>query len=75
MSLYWLPALYQQALVCPGSVGQPRNGRQEAQFAIYDKEQQQVTFIGLPYDNAPVIAKLRQFNLPEELSLRLLNGR
>ncbi|ASF47620.1 metallophosphoesterase family protein [Methylovulum psychrotolerans] len=66
---------YQQALVCPGSVGQPRNGRQEAQFAIYDKEQQQVTFIGLPYDNAPVIAKLRQFNLPEELSLRLLNGR
>lgn len=48
---------YTQILLCPGSVGQPREGCTDAQFAIYDREQQEVTFLALPYDNAPVIQK------------------
>lgn len=67
-------SIYQQALVCPGSVGQPRNGCPDTQFAIYDKARQQVSFIRLPYDNLAVIAQMRRHFLPEALSLRLLKG-
>ncbi|MDD5272563.1 MAG: metallophosphoesterase family protein [Methylovulum sp.] len=65
---------YQQALVCPGSVGQPRNGCTKTQFAIYDRQQRQVNFMQLSYDNESVATKMRDHQLPETLSLRLLKG-
>ncbi|WP_019866888.1 metallophosphoesterase family protein [Methylovulum miyakonense] len=68
-------AAYQQALVCPGSVGQPRNGHTDTQFAIYDKELRRVSFMQLPYDYQSVIAKMRQCHLPEAFALRMLHGR
>lgn len=66
---------YNHALVCPGSVGQPRNGCPMAQFAIYDREQHEISFIGIPYPVEPVIQKMRVAGLPEELGQRLLIGR
>jgi diadenosine tetraphosphatase ApaH/serine/threonine PP2A family protein phosphatase len=62
-------------LICPGSIGQPREGCTDAQFAIYDREQQEVTFLALPYDNAPVVQKMRDQNFPETLWKRLLTGK
>lgn len=67
-------AHYQQALVCPGSIGQPRNGCTDTQFAIYDREQRRVVFMALPYDHEAVIAKMRLHGLPEGLALRLSRG-
>lgn len=66
---------YNQLLVCPGSVGQPRNGCIDSQFAIYDREQQEVTFMALPYDSTPTIQKMRDHDFPETLWKRLLTGR
>jgi predicted phosphodiesterase len=68
-------APYPHALVCPGSVGQPRNGCTETQFAIYDREQREVTFLSLPYDVEPVVQKMRDYQLPEVLWRRLLDGK
>lgn len=66
---------YTQALVCPGSVGQPRNGCTHTQFAIYDNELHEVSFITLPYNVDSVVGKIRQNDLPEVLAQRLLTGR
>lgn len=66
---------YNQLLICPGSIGQPREGCTNAQFAIYDREQQEVTFLALPYDNALVVQKMRDQNFPETLWKRLLTGK
>lgn len=64
---------YQHSLVCPGSVGQPRNGFPGAQFAIYDQKDKTVTFHNLAYDATPMIQLMRQHQFPESL-VRLLNG-
>jgi predicted phosphodiesterase len=67
--------LYSQLLVCPGSVGQPRNNCTDAQFAIYDREQQEINFLTLPYDNQPIVQKMRDHHFPENLWQRLLTGK
>lgn len=69
-----LPA-YNQLLVCPGSVGQPRNNCPDTQFAIYDREQQEVTFLSLPYNSNPTVQKMRDQDFPEALWKRLLMGK
>ncbi|MDD1605567.1 MAG: metallophosphoesterase [Methylococcaceae bacterium] len=69
-----LPA-YNQLLVCPGSIGQPRNNCTDTQFAIYDREQQEVTFLALPYNNQPAVQKMRDHDFPEALWKRLLIGK
>lgn len=66
---------YNQLLVCPGSIGQPRNGCPETQFAIYDREQQEVTFLSLPYNSEQTIQKMREHDFPETLWKRLLTGK
>lgn len=66
---------YQQLLVCPGSVGQPRNAQTNTQFAIYDRELQELSYITLPYDVEATIQKMRDNNFPESLSQRLLTGK
>jgi predicted phosphodiesterase len=58
-------SLYNQLLVCPGSIGQPRNGCTDSQFAIYDSEQQEVAFLTLPYDNQSLVRKMQEHDFPE----------
>lgn len=65
---------YQHALVCPGSVGQPRNGKLGAQFAIYDQQEKTITFHNLAYDVQPMVQRMRQQEFPEPL-IKLLEGK
>ncbi len=64
---------YQHTLVCPGSVGQPRNGCPGAQFAIYDQQDKIVTFHNLAYDVTPMIHLMQQHQFPDSL-IKLLTG-
>jgi len=64
-----------QALISPGSVGQSRNGEQQAQCAIYDKREQVLHQFSLNYAIMPVVQKMRNSGFPESLCRRLLNGR
>ncbi|MEC4750363.1 metallophosphoesterase family protein [Methylomicrobium sp. Wu6] len=65
---------YKHALVCPGSVGQPRNGKLGTQFAIYDREKKELSYITLPYEVEGVVKRMRDYELPESLWQRLLTG-
>ncbi|MGJ0485033.1 MAG: metallophosphoesterase family protein [Methylomicrobium sp.] len=67
-------AQYKHALVCPGSVGQPRNGNCGAQFAVYDREKRELRYIALPYEIDGVVQKMQDNQLPEPLWQRLLMG-
>ncbi len=62
------------SLICPGAVGQPRNGIPGAEYAIYYPEQKEVMFKRLEYDIAQVIADMKKFEFPEQLSTRLEQG-
>ncbi|MGR9105427.1 MAG: metallophosphoesterase family protein [Gammaproteobacteria bacterium] len=66
---------FDYTLACPGSVGQPRNGNRGAQFAIYDRQEQELHFVTLEYDVGPVIERMREQNLPDHLWQRLLKGK
>lgn len=52
-------------LVCPGSVGQPRDSDTRAQYAIYDRAQGTVEFRAIPYDRPRLAAALRAQAFPE----------
>ncbi|NOQ64312.1 MAG: hypothetical protein GQ582_07355 [Methyloprofundus sp.] len=66
---------YKQLLVCPGSVGQPRNGKIEAQCAVYDQEEGIMSFIDIPYAVDPVAQRMKDYGLPDQLWQRLLTGK
>lgn len=65
---------FAHSLVCPGSVGQPRNGQPAAQFAVYDPERDEVVLKALTYDHAPVVERMREAGFPAELYRRLERG-
>ena len=65
---------HRQWLVIPGSCGQPRDGNPEACYAIFDREQQQLSFERVPYDAGEAAARIRAAGLPERLADRLLLG-
>jgi predicted phosphodiesterase len=65
---------YKHALICPGSVGQPRNGHYGAQFAVYDREKKALNYITLAYEVAGVVKRMQDYRLPEPLWQRLLTG-
>lgn len=65
---------FTQCLVCPGSIGQPRNGVPHAQFAIYDPERDEVAFKALPYDYEPTVERMKAEGFPAELYRRLSRG-
>jgi len=65
---------YKHVLVCPGSVGQPRNGNRGAQFAVYDREKKVLNYVTLPYEVEGVVQRMREYDLPEPLWQRLLTG-
>jgi diadenosine tetraphosphatase ApaH/serine/threonine PP2A family protein phosphatase len=58
-----------------GSVGQPRDGRREAMYAIFDKAAPQVTFVRVPYDHEAAARAIIAAGLPEFYAQRLAQGR
>ena len=60
-------------IVCPGSVGQPRNGCSSAQYVIF--EHGTVTFKKVPYDIDGAAADIRAAGLPGYLWERLYCGK
>jgi diadenosine tetraphosphatase ApaH/serine/threonine PP2A family protein phosphatase len=62
-------------LAVMGSVGQPRDGKPSASFAVYDSEEKTLTYRRAPYDVESAAAKIRAAGLPEMLAVRLSVGR
>lgn len=65
---------FSHCLVCPGSIGQPRNGVPHAQFAIYDPGKDEITFKALEYDYESVVERMKAENFPADLYRRLARG-
>lgn len=65
---------YAHCLVCPGSVGQPRQGDQGAQLALYDVGAKTATFHRVTYDVDRTVQDMRKNDFPETLISRLLTG-
>lgn len=62
------------ALVCPGSVGQARVGRPEAQAAIYYPDDRRVELLAVKYDTGRLIEDMKRQAFPEELIRRIRQG-
>lgn len=63
-----------QWLATIGSVGQPRDGRTAALYALFDTQAERLTFHRVPYDHAGAAAAVRAAGLPEAYALRLETG-
>ena len=57
-----------------GSVGQPRDGRPAAAYALFDDARGVMTFFRVPYDHLAAAAKIRAAGLPESLAFRVERG-
>lgn len=57
-----------------GSVGQPRNGRADAMYAIFDAAALQLTFRRVPYDHQAAAQAILDAGLPEFNARRLALG-
>jgi len=66
--------VYPTSLICPGSVGQPRDGSVGAAFAILKPLSAQLELLSLPYDVREVIQDMVMGQFPEQLMHRLKNG-
>jgi hypothetical protein len=64
---------FEHGLICPGSVGQPRNRQPGAQFAIYDRQEQVIRYYCLPYAVEPLIEEMADQRFPDTL-IKLLLG-
>jgi diadenosine tetraphosphatase ApaH/serine/threonine PP2A family protein phosphatase len=62
-------------LATVGSVGQPRDGRPEAMYAIFDTGSLQVTFVRVPYDHEAAARAIVAAGLPAFYAERLAQGR
>jgi predicted phosphodiesterase len=62
---------YAHALVCPGSIGQPRNGMPGAQLAVYDRGSCVIQFYSIAYAMERTIADMQRHGFPSALSQRL----
>ena len=58
-----------------GSVGQPRDGRPQAMYALFDSTRAQLTFHRVDYDLAGAAAAIRAAGLPPYFAQRLEQGR
>jgi len=65
---------WRHCLVCPGSVGQPRNREAGAQLAVLDRDTRQLRFFNLPYAVDGVLKDMEQAGFPQGLTRRLLEG-
>jgi diadenosine tetraphosphatase ApaH/serine/threonine PP2A family protein phosphatase len=66
---------HRQWIATIGSVGQPRDGRPTAMYALFDLEQARLTFHRVPYDHAAAAASVRRAGLPEFFAKRIEEGR
>lgn len=62
-------------LATVGSVGQPRDGRSEAMYALFDIDALALTFMRVPYDHTAAARAIRAAGLPESNAARLASGR
>lgn len=58
-------------IVNVGSVGQPRDGNNNAKYAIYDTESHELEIRFVSYDIAATVAKIKAVGLPESHANRL----
>lgn len=65
---------YRHSLICPGAVGQPRDGNKGAQFAILDQHNQSISFHTLPYSLETTLNAMKSHAFPESLITRLEKG-
>lgn len=61
-------------LINPGSIGQPRDRRPEAAYALYDSESKTVTLFRVSYDYELAGEKIIKAGLPPMLATRLALG-
>jgi diadenosine tetraphosphatase ApaH/serine/threonine PP2A family protein phosphatase len=61
-------------LATVGSVGQPRDGRPEAMYALFDTDTLLMTFLRVPYDHQAAAQAIRQAGLPADNADRLAQG-
>jgi diadenosine tetraphosphatase ApaH/serine/threonine PP2A family protein phosphatase len=57
-------------LINPGAVGQSRDGKSMARYAVLDMETRQAGFFGVRYDHAATIDKLRRAGLVPLIDLQ-----
>ncbi len=57
-----------------GSVGQPRDGRTQAMYALFDSHALQLTFYRIAYDHLAAASSIRAAGLPEDFAARLELG-
>lgn len=62
-------------LINPGSVGQPRDGRPEAAYAVLDTAEKTVTFRRVAYDIEDTCRRMQEACLPKYLAERLRVGK
>ena len=61
-------------LALVGSVGQPRDGRPAAGYAMFDEPGARITFYRVPYDHDAAAAKIRNAGLSAALAYRVARG-
>jgi diadenosine tetraphosphatase ApaH/serine/threonine PP2A family protein phosphatase len=66
---------HRQWIATVGSVGQPRDGKPLAMYALFDLAQSRLTFHRVAYDHAAAAAAVRRAGLPEYFAQRLEEGR
>ncbi len=62
------------ALICPGSVGQPRGGDAGVELAIIDLASRELEYHRLPYDMDKTLADMGRHRFPPEMADRLRRG-
>lgn len=65
---------YREALICPGSVGQPRGGSLETQWAVFNPATTQIHFFRAPYDVELTLRDMAAQDFPGALMDRLRTG-
>ena len=65
---------YHHALVCPGSVGQTREGKAAARFATYEPATQTLRMHSVSYDVERTVADMTSYGFPTTLVERLRRG-
>lgn len=66
---------HRQWLGTVGSVGQPRDGKPDAMYALLDTDRNQLTFHRVPYNHTAAANAIRKAGLPEFFADRLERGR
>jgi diadenosine tetraphosphatase ApaH/serine/threonine PP2A family protein phosphatase len=61
-------------LALVGSVGQPRDGRPAAGYAMFDEGRARITFYRVPYDHDAAAGKIRKAGLSAALAYRVAKG-